>query len=408
MYDHIIFHIDVNSAYLSWSAIRELEQGSKTDLRLVPSIVGGDVQTRHGVVLAKSIPAKRYGIQTGEPVVNALKKCPGIISVRPDHQYYKEKSRQLMAYLREYCPAIEQVSVDECYLDYSKMLRQYPSPEVAAEEIKNSIREKFGYTVNIGISDRKVLAKMASDFQKPDLVHTLYFDEIQEKMWPLPVEELFMCGHSAAKTLKKLGIQTIGELAQADTAMIETHLKKQGHMLQKFARGVDDSTVHASPSKAKGIGNSVTLSSDAKTREDAEKVLYALSEKVAGRLQKEQVLAGSICIEIKYASFQSVSHQRLLDRPTADQGELGQNAVRLFEEIWNGEPVRLLGIRTGKLKDEDAPIQMTIFDYQKAMPKLQKNMEKKKKLDAAMASIRKKYGENAVNKGFDTFADSEK
>ena len=214
--DKIFFHIDVNSAYLSWSAIREMERGRKEDLRTIPAIVGGDINTRHGVVLAKSIPAKAYGIVTGEPVVHAAKKCPSLVSVPPDHTYYHQKSRELMEYLMTVCPEIEQVSVDECYMDYTPVKECYPSPEEAARIIKNNIYQSFGYTVNIGISDKKVLAKMASDFQKPNRVHTLYTREIREKMWPLPIEELFMCGKSTARKLQKLGIETIGDLAQAD------------------------------------------------------------------------------------------------------------------------------------------------------------------------------------------------
>lgn len=192
MSDPIIFHIDVNSAYLSWSALAQLEAGSETDLRLVPSIVGGDMSTRHGVVLAKSIPAKAYGITTGEPVINAFRKCPCLVSVAPDHLLYSERSRQLMDYLKNICPDIEQVSIDECYMDYSPIAANYASPEAAAALIKDTVYEKFGFTVNVGISDRKVLAKMASDFKKPNLVHTLYSEEIQEKMWPLPVSSLYM------------------------------------------------------------------------------------------------------------------------------------------------------------------------------------------------------------------------
>ena len=209
MSDRIIFHIDVNSAFLSWTALDLLRAGEETDLRLVPSIIGGDTSKRHGVVLAKSIPAKAYGIRTGEPVVNAFRKCPNLVTASPDHTRYREYSRALMAYLSGICPDIEQVSIDECYMDYTPISSNYTSPEEAAAFIKDSVYEKFGFTVNVGISDRKVLAKMASDFQKPNLVHTLYVREIERKLWPLPVSDLFLCGHSSAETLKKLGIRTI-------------------------------------------------------------------------------------------------------------------------------------------------------------------------------------------------------
>lgn len=393
--DKIFFHIDVNSAYLSWSAIREMERGRKEDLRTIPAIVGGDINTRHGVVLAKSIPAKAYGIVTGEPVVHAAKKCPSLVSVPPDHTYYHQKSRELMEYLMTVCPEIEQVSVDECYMDYTPVKECYPSPEEAARIIKNNIYQSFGYTVNIGISDKKVLAKMASDFQKPNRVHTLYTREIREKMWPLPIEELFMCGKSTARKLQKLGIETIGDLAQADCRMIEAHLKKHGKLLYDYANGVDNSFVQATPARAKGIGNSTTLSSDVTDREEAKKVLAFLAKKVVKRLKEANMLAGGVFTEIKYSSFQSVSHQCMLSGVTADEKEICRTACRLFDELWNGEPVRLLGIRTTKLSDKNEPVQLTIFDYEKVQPKL----EKQRKLEEALGRIRKKYGEDAVRKG---------
>ena len=276
MREPVIFHIDVNSAFLSWTALGRLEQGDPVDLRTIRSIVGGDTSTRHGVVLAKSIPAKAFGITTGEPVVNALRKCPHLVMASPDHNMYRLKSQMLMEHLAGICPDIEQVSIDECYMDYTPIAANYVSPEEAAAFIRHSVFEKFKFTVNVGISDRKVLAKMASDFEKPDKTHTLYQREIAQKMWPLPVSALFTCGHSSAETLHKLGILTIGDLAKTDPAILEAHLISHGRCLWQYANGIDDSTVVLAPSKAKGIGNSTTLSSDATTKEEACKVLLSL------------------------------------------------------------------------------------------------------------------------------------
>lgn len=197
--EQIFFHIDVNSAYLSWSAVRRLKNGDTTDLREIPSIIGGDTSNRHGIVLAKSIPAKAFGIYTSEPVVSALRKCPNLVMESPDHQYYSEQSHLLMEHLRSFCPQIEQVSVDECYMDFTPIMHDYASPVEGATIIKDSVRERFGFTVNIGVSDRKILAKMASDFKKPDLVHTLFHDEIRQKMWPLR-SLLFLCVARAVST----------------------------------------------------------------------------------------------------------------------------------------------------------------------------------------------------------------
>ncbi|MCM1062858.1 MAG: DNA polymerase IV [Eubacterium sp.] len=389
----IFFHIDVNSAFLSWSALEQLKAGGGTDLRLIPSIVGGDMSKRHGVVLAKSIPAKAYGIVTGEPVVNAFRKCPHLVMVPPDHALYHAKSALLMEYLSGICPDIEQVSVDECYMDYSPIASDYSSPEAAASAIRDGVREKFGFTVNVGISDKKILAKMASDFKKPDLVHTLYAREIREKMWHLPVSSLFMCGKSSVDTLRKLGILTIGDLALFDPAIIESHLKSHGRTLWQYANGIDNSTIFSEPAKMRGIGNSTTLSSDAVTREEAARILLSLAESVGRRLRADHSMAGLVCTEIKYNTFQSVSHQAALDTPTSATNIIYRQALALFDELWNETPIRLLGIRTSKLVPDSEPVQLSLFDYTTPVS------EKQQKLDAALDSIRQKFGKDAVKRG---------
>lgn len=388
-----IFHIDVNSAFLSWSALAALKAGSAVDLREIPSIVGGDMAKRHGVVLAKSIPAKAFGITTGEPVVNAFRKCPHLVTVAPDHKMYTHMSAMLMDFLSGICPDIEQVSIDECYMDYTPIAEKYTSPEAAATIIKDSVYQKFGFTVNVGISDRKVLAKMASDFKKPNLVHTLYSWEIQEKIWPLPTSALFMCGHSSVETLRKLGILTIGDLAQADLTILEAHLKSHGLTLWQYANGIDDSGIFSAPSKMKGIGNSTTLTEDITTREGACKVLLALSESVGARLRNSHQLAGSVCTEIKYNTFQSVSHQMLLETPSCSTDVIYQTACRLFDDLWDTTPIRLLGVRTSKLTEEGEPIQLNLFDYNAPIS------EKQQKLDAALDQIRQKFGKEAIKRG---------
>lgn len=391
----IFFHIDVNSAFLSWTALELLEQGSESDIRTIPSIVGGDTQTRHGIVLAKSIPAKAYGIQTAEPVVNALRKCPNLTVVPPNHRMYQKRSQMLMEHLSRICPDIEQVSIDECFMDYTPIMDKYPSPEAAAHIIKDSVREEFGFTVNVGISDRKVLAKMASDFKKPDLVHTLYSNEIETKLWPLPVSSLFMCGQSSAETLHKLGILTIQDLAHADLQILQSHLKSHGTTLWEYANGIDSSDITPEPVKMKGIGNSTTLSTDAVTREEAYRTLLQLAETVGQRVRASHELAGMVSTEIKYASFQSVSHQTTLETPSASTDVIYSTACRLFDELWNGKPIRLLGIRTSKLVPEGEPRQLSLFDYHNPSPR----SEKQQKLDSALDSLRNKYGQDIIKRG---------
>ena len=390
----VIFHIDVNSAYLSWTAAEKLKNGAAQDLREIPSIIGGDQKSRHGVVLAKSVPAKKYGIRTGEPVANAFRKCPNLVMEPPDHKMYRQKSAMLMEYLRSFTTKIEQVSVDECYMDFTEIASQYASPVSAAFQIKDSIREKFGFTVNIGISSNKLLAKMASDFEKPDKVHPLFPEEVLLKMWPLPIGELFMAGRSSVEALKKLEIDTIGELANADLGLIELHLKSHGKMLWEFANGIDHSEVQPEQSEAKGVGNSTTLSEDAATVEEAMKVFYKLAKSVGARLRKAGQRAGMVSMEIKYYDFRTASHQKQLLKPTNEDQVLYETACQLFKEIWSGEPVRLLGIRTAKLSAESEPEQMTLFDMELPQPP----DEKHQRLNAAMEAIRKRYGNDAVKK----------
>ena len=388
----VIFHIDVNSAYLSWTAVEQLKNGAQVDLREIPAIIGGDQKSRHGVVLAKSPAAKKYGIRTGEPVANAFRKCPNLVMYPPDHKMYREKSRILMEYLRTFTKEIEQVSVDECYMDFTSIAGRYHSPVDGALEIKDGIRERFGFTVNIGISTNKLLAKMASDFEKPDRIHTLFPEEIQAKMWPLPVSELYMAGRSSVEVLKKLEINTIGDLAQSDPRLIELHLKSHGRMLWEFANGRGTAVVQSEPEQAKGIGNSTTLSEDAGTEEEADAVLKDLAESVGRRLKKAGQKAGMVSTEIKYYDFRSISHQTQLERPTYDPQVIWRTACALFREMWSGEPVRLLGIRTSKLVDESEPEQLTIFDLKPP----EEPDEKHKKLKAALEELNTRYGDGAV------------
>lgn len=392
----VIFHIDVNSAYLSWTAVEELKNGKKRDLRQIPAIIGGDQKTRHGVVLAKSIPAKKYGIHTGEPVANAFRKCPGLVTAPPDHKLYRRYSDRLMEFLQSYTPVIEQVSVDECYMDFSENVKDYHSPVEGAMEIKNEVYRRFGFTVNVGISSNKLLAKMASDFEKPNKVHTLFPEEIPVKMWPLPVAELYMAGNSSVEILRKLGIFTIGELARMEPKLLELHLKSHGRRLWEFANGIGDAVVEPEPAEAKGIGNSITLSKDAATEEEAKEVLKMLAASVGRRLRDAGQKAKMLSVEIKYYNFESVSHQKQLDKGTNRDEEIYEEAVQLFRELWDKNPIRLLGIRSSKLAEEDEPEQMTIFDPQfRYDPK----REKTRMLDQALEKVRMKYGEGIVTRG---------
>lgn len=396
--ERIIFHIDVNSAYLSWTAVEQLKNGAEQDLRKLNAIIGGNQKSRHGIVLAKSISAKQYGIKTGEPVANALRKCPNLVQAAPDHKLYSRYSKAMMDFLYTFTPDIEQVSIDECYIDFTPIASQYKSPVEAAFVIKDSIYKRFGFTVNVGISVNKLLAKMASDFEKPNKVHTLFPEEIQVKMWPLPISELYMAGHSSVAVMQKLEIRTIGDLAKADPALLELHLKSHGRLLWEFANGIDHSEVQSEQMEAKGIGNSTTLPRDIDRAEDAFKVLDKLSKSVGRRLRAARQKANMIGVEIKYHTFQKVSHQRQFAKATNQDKDLYEAACELFQELWNEAPIRLLGIRTSKLAEESEPEQMNIFEVQNQMKKAKQD-EKKRKAEEAMEAIQKKFGYDVIKKG---------
>ena len=414
--DRIIFHIDVNSAYLSWSAIDRLKRGETVDLRTIPAIIGGDEKERRGVVFAKSEMAKACGVRTGEPVSHALRKCPGLVMIPPDRALYKQYSERLMSLLSEYTDELEQISIDECFLDYTHIARGFSSPVAAACQIKDRVREELGFTVNVGVAPNKLLAKMASDFQKPDRVHTLYREEIPSKMWPLPVSELYMVGQASAGRLNGFGIRTIGELAAADPEFLQKNFKKHGMMMWEYANGIDDSPVNAARRAPKGIGNSTTLRENAVTEDQARQVLLSLAEEVSRRLRAERQIPGTVTVEIKYHDFTSVSHQRRPQRHSNATQVIYEEACDLFHELWNGEPIRLLGIRTSSLTPEDEPSQISIFDYlaeadsrkasgsgqepASADPAAGQRLEKKqRRLDQALDQIRKRYGKNAVVRG---------
>lgn len=386
-----IFHIDVNSAFLSWEAVYRLaHKGGTLDLREVPSAVGGDITLRHGIILAKSIPAKNYGIKTGESIPEAKKKCPNLMLVPPNYGLYEECSAAFMEILRDYSDTVEQYSIDEAYIDMTTSCHLFGTPEETAVQIKDRIREELGFTVNVGVSDNKLLAKMASDFKKPDLVHTLYRKEIKEKMWPLPVSEMFFVGRATAKKLFSMGIKSIGELAAADPAWLKAVLKKQGEIIWGFANGIDLSPVLAQPAPNKGYGNSTTVPFDVTDTETAYKVLLALSETVGNRLRADGVKIQVVSVGIRYSDLSYYSHQKVLDNPTDLNVEICSAARGLFSELWNGRPIRHLGVHTSRACAEDSGRQLGFFD--------EVDYEKFAAMDRMVDSLRGRFGIDVVKR----------
>lgn len=386
---NIIFHIDVNSAFLSWEAVYRLfHRGGTLDLREIPSAVGGDVSLRHGIILARSIPAKKYGVKTGQTLSEARQGCPGLVLVPPNYSLYEQCSGAFMDILREYSDVVEQYSIDESFLDMTATCHLFGTPEGTAAQLKDRIREELGFTVNIGVSSNKLLAKMASDFQKPDRVHTLYLEEIPQKMWPLPVSDLFFVGRATAKKLFSVGIHTIGELAAADPAWLKTILKKHGEVIWGFANGVDLSPVLGTPAPNKGYGNSTTLPRDVTDREEADRVLLALSETVAARLRADHAQAEVVSVGIRYHDLSYVSHQKVLGASTDLTVEICGAARELFAELWDHRPVRLLGVHTSRIRRDGLFRQLSLFD--------EVDYGKLAVMDRTVDAIRERFGMDAV------------
>ena len=389
--NRVIFHVDVNSAFLSWEAVYRLKHlGGTKDLREMVSAVGGDIAMRHGIILAKSIPAKKYGIQTGESIMEAKQKCPELILVPPNYGLYEKSSAAFMDILRQYTPDVEQYSIDEAFMDMSGTEMLWGKPADAANRIRERIRNELGFTVNIGVSTNKLLAKMASDFKKPDLVHTLFPEEIPQKMWPLPVSELFFVGRATTKKLFHLGIHYIGELASSDPNMLRMHLKKHGEVIWAFANGLDMSVVQSTPPANKGYGNSTTIPFDVTDAGTAKLVLLALAETVSARLRKDSVKAEVIAIGVKNYNFNYASHQRVLFSPTDVTKEIHGIAGELFDELWDGTPIRHLGIHTSRIKDFDFTRQLNMFDTE--------DYEKLRYADLMADTIRGKYGIDSLKR----------
>ena len=394
MAERIIFHVDANSAFLSWTAAYRVKVlGETEDLRDVPSVVAGDKESRHSIILAKSGPAKKYGIQTGEPLFQALEKCPDLRIVPPDYPLYVEASRHFVAMLRQFSPCVEQYSIDEAWVDMTGTERLWGSPRLAAEAMRKRIWEELGFTVNIGISSNKLLAKMAGDFEKPNKVHTLFPEEMESKMWPLPVRDLFLVGSATEKKLKMYGIYTIGDLAKADGKMLRKRLGKHGETIWHFANGRNADAVTPEPAENKGYGNSVTTAQDVLTHEQAYPVLLSLCETVASRMRQDGKCGSCIALHLRTNEFHHFSHQRKLHGATNITTEIFEAACEVFNEAWDGAtPLRQLGVQMTALSSE--PYQQ--FDLFSGMTPVQ--YEKKLRLDETVDALRDKFGEDIIRR----------
>ena len=376
-----ILHVDVNNAFLSWTAVDMLKRGYPVDIRTIPSVIGGDEERRAGIVLAKSPIAKKFGIVTGEPIYFAKKKCNKI-------EVFKDYSNKLYKLLLEYTDIIERFSIDECFLDLTHYLKGRKLEEVA-KEINYRVEHELGFTVNIGISSNKLLAKMASDFEKPNKIHTLYEYEIEDKMWQLPVSELFMIGKKTVPKLHNLRIKTIGDLAKTDKEFIIKRFGKFGITMWNYANGIDDSEVNNKEELPKSIGNSVTLPNDLKNIDEINKIVVALCEQVAYRLRHYNLVASTVNVQLRNKDFVDHSHQKPLKFETSSTKEIIETAKEILNEMYKGEAVRLVGVRVDHLENkEEAQISFFSKDSE----------EKQEKIDKVLDSLKSKYGYNSITR----------
>ena len=394
MAERIIFHVDANSAFLSWTAAYRVKVlGESEDLREIPSVVAGDKASRHSIILAKSGPAKKYGIQTGEPLFKALEKCPELKIVPPDYPLYVEASRHFVEMLRQFSPNVEQYSIDEAWVDMTGTQRLFGMPRMAAEQMRQRIFDELGFTVNIGISTNKLLAKMAGDFEKPNKIHTLFPEEMADKMWPLPVRDLFLVGSATEAKLKKMGIYTIGDLARAELSVLRKRLGKHGETIWHFANGRNADAVTPEPTENKGYGNSVTTSEDVATTSQAHQVILGLCETVAARMRKDNRCGSCVSIHLRTNEFKHFSHQAMLTGATNNTEQIFDAACRVFDEAWDGiTPLRQLGVQMTRLSDE--PYQQ--YDLFSGVTPIQ--YERKLRLDETVDSLRDKFGEDIIRR----------
>ena len=389
----VILHIDVNNAFLSWTAVDMLKNGSKIDIRNRYAVIGGDEDSRRGVVLAKSNLCKSKGVITGESLYMARRKCPYLEVYKGNREVYKKYSNLMYEYLLQYTNIIERYSIDECFLDYTYSINLFGDPIRIAYKIKEDIKTKFGFTVNVGIGNNKLEAKMASDFSKPDKVHTLFDEEIKNKLWPLQLENLFMLGKSSASKLREMGFKTIGDIANSDINILIKCFKSHGKLMWEFANGIDNSEVCYLDHDAKSISSSTVLPYNYSNRDEILKVMKSLSMDVGKRLRESGMFAKNISIWIKYSNFVKVSKQINLDNVIHTDNDIYNNSVILFDKLWNKEDnVRGLCVGVSNFKNSNDR-QLSLFDIDKTN---EKKSIKDDKLQKVLDELRNKYGEDKI------------
>ena len=388
--NRIIMHIDVNNAFLSWSAIDLLIHGHPYDIRYSEAIIAGDEKSRHGIVLAKSMVAKSRGVKTAETINEARRKCRNLEIYPPNFKFYKYMSNKMFELISNYTNDLEILSIDECFIDYTNIRNLYGDPIDFAYKLKKEIKKTLGFTVNIGIANNKLCAKMASDFLKPDRVHTLYDYEVISKMYPLPIGDLYGIGKKTSIKLKSLNINTIGDLANFDINILYKYFKNQAYKMINSAKGIDDSIIVSKRKEAVSISKSITLPNNLINISDINKVLYKLVVSICEILKKQNKYALVIGVQLKDKNFYTYSHQKKLINASNDIDELYNITKIILKEMIKEEPIRLVGVSINKI--------VSNIHYQINMFENIEDLENNYKLNKVIDKINKNYN-NKVIKG---------
>ncbi len=394
--ERIILHVDVNNAFLSWTAVWMLKNGYDKDIRERYAIIGGDETERRGIVLAKSNPCKKKGVVTAEAIYSARRKCPYLEVYPPNFKVYKYFSDKMYEYLSGYTDIIERYSIDECFLDYTGSVSLFGDPVKVAYKIKDDIYRMFGFTVNVGVGNNKLLAKMASDFKKPNKVHTLFSNEVETKMWGLPVSDLFMIGKASSKKLTDMGIKTIGELAVVPEEELMKRFKSMGKMMHEYANGIDNSPVYYEREAIKSVSSSTVLAYNYRDENKIKEVIRELSMDVGKKLRDSKMYADTIGIWIKYSYFDKFSKQEKLDLSISTDKEIYSNAVRIFDKLWNKDDgLRSVCVFTSGLSQVRKK-QLSLFDVESSGSD---KTEVDEKLQSVIDEMRNKYGNDIIRYG---------
>ncbi len=385
MPDRVILHCDCNGFFAS------VECALNPDLKNVPMAVGGSQEARHGIILAKNELAKKYNIQTAETIYSAKRKCPSLVIVPPHHDLYQEYSNRVNAIYSEYTDLVEKFGIDESWLDVTGSRKLFGTGEEIADTLRRRIREEIGITISVGVSFNKVFAKLGSDYKKPDATTSISRENFKDVVYPLPVGDLLFVGRRTKDALEKMGITTIGELAESDIVCLTKLLGKQGSLIVKYARGEDNSPVDPyANDEVKSIGNGMTFRRDLRGEEDIVCGISHLAESIAVRMRKKGVKCTVVQVTIKNPDLISIQRQEKLDYPTNLAKDICEKAMAIIKKCWNmNSPIRMLTVTGGGIVSDDEKMQISFFEEESQNPK-------REKLEKALDSIRDKYGKNSI------------